>query len=310
MYLNTSNQIREEYFRLLFSLDLIAEENKKKLRELKREFLPSSLFRFRPVDDKSLNRRLDEIEKGEVMLVIPDMLNDPFECLFAFDKSKVQKSFIDAGRKRSAENNPGMDPKIFEKAFAKRKKQGDQMLEKMLPKIMKNIANTVLICSFSEDKNSMPMWSHYASNHKGLCLEYDMSVLREDAAFMECMCPIEYKDERIDATEHIIEAIRYESYGGKYKKEWVSAGMKAASRKDPNWQYEREWRLIYFSNIFWDQPDLSKKICTIDRPRKIYLGAKILRCHEMAIRDVCHKWDIEVVKMTPAYDRFLMEEIK
>nr|WP_312983761.1 DUF2971 domain-containing protein [Clostridioides sp.] len=36
-----------------------------------------------------------------------------------------------------------------------------------------NLKNSYGIASFSENNNSILMWSHYANNHSGLCFEYD-----------------------------------------------------------------------------------------------------------------------------------------
>lgn len=40
---------------------------------------------------------------------------------------------------------------------------------------IEKIANKIKIASLSENNTNIPMWKHYADNHKGLCIEYDIS---------------------------------------------------------------------------------------------------------------------------------------
>lgn len=127
----------EEYFTLFFDPNSIRQEDAMKLKELKRKFLPESLFRFRSLDDKeSLDRRLKEIEQGEIWLTTPEEQNDPFECLFAFDREKIRNHLKEIGRKKSIENNPDIDLATLEDELANREKIGDKVINSELPDIM------------------------------------------------------------------------------------------------------------------------------------------------------------------------------
>lgn len=83
--------------------------------------------------------------------------------------------------------------------------------------------------------NSPLMWSHYANNHKGFCIEYDMSDVDEGS-------------------------IKKVIYGGSRKlkvstiSEWINSGIMPKEMEDvclltksSEWSYESEWRL--FSTI-------------------------------------------------------------
>ena len=45
---------------------------------------------------------------------------------------------------------------------------------------IKEHIKSIKICSLSKNKQSILMWSHYADEHKGICIAYDMSSLRND----------------------------------------------------------------------------------------------------------------------------------
>ena len=45
--------------------------------------------------------------------------------------------------------------------------------------------------------NSMPMWAHYASNHTGFCVSYNM---KHNTALSSCTFPVQYTNQRLDIT--------------------------------------------------------------------------------------------------------------
>lgn len=49
---------------------------------------------------------------------------------------------------------------------------------------------------------SMPMWAHYAGNHAGFCVSYDMGA---NPSLSSCTFPVQYTDERIDMTSFMRE---------------------------------------------------------------------------------------------------------
>jgi hypothetical protein len=139
----------------------------------------------------------------------------------------------------------------------------------------------------------MPMWAHYANNHKGVCLEYDTQNFDDNV--IKLLHPVCYSRNRIDVTEYLI---------GKnlFYQEIIT---KIPLIKSTEWKYEREWRLAKH------EPGLQKgengESLQIGRPKRVYLGAKISKEHKTAICCLCIQLNIPVVKMKPAPDRFAME---
>jgi hypothetical protein len=58
-----------------------------------------------------------------------------------------------------------------------------------------SLRNNIKITCFSEELFSMPMWSHYANNHKGFCIEYDFTRLSyEKKGYGWCCAPPNLKN--------------------------------------------------------------------------------------------------------------------
>jgi hypothetical protein len=117
----------------------------------------------------------------------------------------------------------------------------------------KGIGAALRVGCFSESNDSIVMWSHYADNHKGLCIEYETRLLSLPNA-IGLLHPVNYHPEHFDATEYF----RSDDYNNWML--WI-----AACHKSPEWSYEREWRYI----------DTSMKDRIRIKPKMIILSANI-----------------------------------
>lgn len=91
------------------------------------------------------------------------------------------------------------------------------------------------VCSLSKINDSLLMWSHYADNHKGVCVELNMSHVmgclvnpRYGRIIHNVGVEVQYRD--------IIERPKY------FKKEKDFVNYQIAT-KSKDWEYEQEWRL-------------------------------------------------------------------
>lgn len=57
-----------------------------------------------------------------------------------------------------------------------------------------DMSDIAFIKSFSEDKNNLLMWAHYASNYSGMCVEYDFSKLSDEILYH--LFPVYYSERR------------------------------------------------------------------------------------------------------------------
>ena len=50
----------------------------------------------------------------------------------------------------------------------------------------------------SENNSSVLMWSHYADNHKGICIEYDFESIKNNKLIYYSLFPVNYTAKPID----------------------------------------------------------------------------------------------------------------
>lgn len=100
---------------------------------------------------------------------------------------------------------------------------------------------------------SMPMWAHYAHNHDGFCVAYDMND-QYNLAMKSCTFPVQYTDQRIDITSvmnSFVEAALHElevqqAAGNKailiHDLKVVYIPVLLCNIKHSSWSYEKEYR--------------------------------------------------------------------
>lgn len=147
------------------------------------------LYKYRAWDDYA--RAI--LERREFWASCPDQLNDPFECKVRFDDHISRDDFRG---------------KIY---------RIDQFHAEYAQRVSK-----IGVISFSARWNSVVMWSHYADQHRGVCIEVDVPT----AGSVLCR-PVRYERERPR-----INLFR----------DGASAHELAALVKNSDWSYEDEWR--------------------------------------------------------------------
>jgi hypothetical protein len=112
----------------------------------------------------------------------------------------------------------------------------------------------------TDTNSNILMWSHYADNNSGICIEYDFSNADNDISAFTY--PVIYIDEPIDVTELI-----------KGTKDIPLAILISAICKYKDWKYENEWRIIFYFP-FSGSNDRTKGIAELIAPNisTIYLG--------------------------------------
>jgi len=190
------------------------------------ENVPRHLYKYKSLAGAAKRHTRDLIVNQNLYLPAPADLNDPFECkphLASSAAPDQQKRYVTELVRRL---NP-------EKTRTERKQiirtlEADQPLfrETMFKATAATFA-AVGIYSLSSRSQDLLMWPHYADNHQGVCVRFDMQALI-DAGHVPF--PVIYADER-PACDTILEE----------PVEWLN---KAVLTKGRPWEYEREWRLI------------------------------------------------------------------
>lgn len=90
------------------------------------------------------------------------------------------------------------------------------------------------VCCFSADYRHPLLWSHYADQHKGLCIGYTTKRIPKPQ-----LQRVVYGGRRSVSTSLVVDA-----FCGKDPKAQTLLNRNVLLRKAKEWSYEREWRLI------------------------------------------------------------------
>ena len=125
--------------------------------------IPEFLYRFESFDARYTEETIVDIfVKNQIYLNSRTQFNDPFDSLPSII-GKIKKGDVikhlspnkNMNRKEKRKNLSGKDPdKIWDKLF----------FDKFI--------NQIGIKSLSSQWNHIPLWSHYANNHSGYCIQF------------------------------------------------------------------------------------------------------------------------------------------
>jgi hypothetical protein len=191
-----------------------------------------SLYKYRSGNDYDI----DNVKNDKFTLSNPNNFNDPFEFAIIY-KDLVELSKFN----------------VF-----------DDILRKLPTEINKKWR----VGCFADTNKNLLMWSHYAKNHEGFCLEYDLYDLYE---MKELLLPVKYEME-----------IAEESIDSSISQEFMF-------RKSNVWEYEGEWRIV-------KQATNDESYMNIDVPKvkSIYMGCKISNDLREKLIEVCKERKINL----------------
>lgn len=229
------------------------------------ETIPRSLFRFRPFNSFTL----DELCSEDVHYADPASFNDPldsrpnlvldsdFKTLVALHAKATERL---KGKLRASdwtylatEDGP-IGSKEWQDAAV-------WIIRGDLDRALRLLFAEHRVLSLSSKWNSPLMWSHYADEHRGICIEYDT-----DQHDCWALKPVRYDQSRSISTSDLA---RWLVDGSQDAQEQVREAC--FYRKAREWAYEKEWRDLASPRVGAGSPF---------RMKAIYFG---IRCCE-AIR--------------------------
>ena len=183
-------------------------------RTLMKNERPLTLYKYYEVKEF-----LPKVLSGEALkFSCPFDFNDPFESrsCFQIDNSKEGKRYI---REKVNQRLSNPSQKIAKARQIERRFSAPQPLD------ADAIIRRVGVCCFSEVKDNILMWSHYANEHKGICIGFDTRK-----SLFRFAWQVKYQEEfpivrrPTDSDEILLD--------------------KTLLTKADCWSYEREWRII------------------------------------------------------------------
>lgn len=150
---------------------------------------------------------------------------------------------------------------------------------KELPEI-KDMINKIKICSLSSEYDNFLMWSHYANEHKGICIAYDVSKVKE------------YNKTILKKVIYTKKIQIYKPYNHIFENPILNEEKNFISLfylKHKNWKYEKEYRIITYEDYDF-----------INLPIKaIYFGMNADINHINLVKNFIKDKNIELYKMKP-----------
>ncbi len=198
--------------------------------EIKRRSQPGQtrfLYKYRPFDpdsERSIDRVRDILVRSRLWLSSPADFNDPF------DMSAKIVTEATVGERRDRFNkilkNQGVRWKERRLVVGDFLKKPRELLEKDLATIFQARIEKIGVHSFAGDPRSILMWSHYAKDHTGICIQFERA---RDFNTLSGAVPVEYTT---DYPESNFINNFHESLG------------KVLLRKHEGWRYENEQRIV------------------------------------------------------------------
>ena len=161
----------------------------------------------------------DGIEKvlsnNTLRWALPCEENDPFEALASgWDLEAVEES--------CPEFHPEQTP-IIDGYFNARQAQ-------------KKVSHITSFVSFTEYPESVLMWAHYADNHNGACLQFNVKLIQR----IDCIECVKYVDPDEVRDRYPLPHSNQKDDSPEYQKQ----ARAFLAKKSKDWAYEAEWRLI------------------------------------------------------------------
>ncbi|SIQ57206.1 Protein of unknown function [Bacillus cereus] len=290
--------------------------------ELKYQNIPSALYKYRTVSKYSI----ENFTNDEVWFNTAAEFNDPYDCALTMSSDltdrlasvlkvkfpeiinkfnlKVKEEEIEKFQNMNFVEALTFILNLDENLKAKQKGEGINGYARAIERMMKEEGNKellemnemfqkgTLISCFSEVNDSILMWSHYATNHTGFCIEYNFKKVGIENPLTRLLQPVIYKDEMFDIAGYFLEARenigRFNNLIGTY----------AAIIKSTEWSYEKEWRLAF---TLGNGEGFSRSLF---RPESIYLGAKISNEDKEKLIEIAKKKRISVFQMKMKNNEF------
>lgn len=228
------------------SVDIYKMIDTELLPEARRK-MPENIYKYYPLGDAPDKNELkiSTVLDNKIWASTYWGFNDPFECQYMF---LGEDDLIEMGL-------PAESHKVW-----------NDMMEDLRGRI-------TTIC-FTQNPNNMPMWAHYANEHRGFCVEYKVQNTQS-------LYPVIYANSRLKTRAFFIDLI-YAFFNPEVSTEERVTLLKhfimLSAFKDKSWESENEIRAI-FMNTKEELPSGSKgKLFSCTEigvvPQKIYIGVK------------------------------------
>lgn len=214
---------------------------------------PAFVYKYQPVSLPTLSNLQSQI----IYFCAPSNFNDPYDCAIAARIARLTDEEIQELRKLFlADANPAMEDELRRLEDNRLRGFVEQRTEQVVEALRRERRNTIGIACFTEKKDNLLMWSHYANRGRGICLEFDTTF--DPFTLMR----------RVNYVEHYpaLNALRLLNRADR------ESHVDLFCTKSSDWSYEHEWRSIHSeAGTEWRYD--------ADALKAIYFGPEIDRTH-------------------------------
>lgn len=282
-------------------------------QELKYSNFPKALYKYRKVNEYSLGNLSD----SSLFLSVASDFNDPYDSAVNFDPlfgetyagTLLDNVNITLERRSEILNGPnplraaleellivsgqGIESSQLDAIQELMTERHETMKAEIVTGMNERIRNSYKICSLTERLDSLPLWAHYADNHKGFAMEYDFKGLAFESVMSLMLWPVRYNG--VFNAGEILKGVRS---GMTFNNLFA---LVAALHKSPDWAYEQEWRLVLPDGVTEPARNFKAPLTAV------YLGTKISSDDERLVRDRASVANVPVFKMRLVPHQFKME---
>lgn len=270
-----------DYFKAIF-LIMTESENRDEvfniIYKITRLYIPHTLFKYYSLTDNMVlnEQKLETLQQKNIFMSDVKYMNDPFDNKAYYYQNEKLKKY--------------------------------DRLAKFDGKLIDDFSSYVKISALTSNHvNSMPMWAHYANNHAGFCVSYDMQINTELSG---CTFPVQYTDKRIDITslmdqqaQKIFRELGIQTAQGKKEIRLTDLSLIYMTSffcniKHVSWSYENEFRCTVGATAE-NMPYMPAT------PKEIYIGMNCPLTYRDRIIKIAKEMQVPVFMMK--FDEFNQE---
>lgn len=231
---------------------------------------PRFIYKYRPLNNNELDVQIkqlrDYVVESKLWLSSPLAFNDPFDMRGSFTFEGTPQSRRKHLLHKLNQYRPDLSKKQKELAVSNFLAEGP--FTKTLESVHEKLREKVGVCSFAGNARNILMWAHYASNHSGVCLQFQIAA---DISIFTRAVSVDYSCEYpvVDYFEDIQKSF-----------------IPTLFQKSTEWKYEAEQRIVHPSgaNCYLTfQPSALNSLilgCQLEEKSEIAIKQLLLERHE------------------------------
>lgn len=251
-------------------------------------YAPASVYKYYSDNDLNINA----LKTNRMWYSAPSVFNDVFDCDVTVDEDKLFKSIL--------QSYPGMQGVRAGSPLWKEMKAQARSSAKGMRELFAQMRSEMGIACLSESDDSLLMWAHYANNHYGMCVEYELMEINRQLKFTPI--PIIYSEGRA-----CLDSLNPDTV----ERDTTKVFLESLTTKSLEWRYEKEWRIIRDDGACGDRWDAEKKGALLDmiRPTSVTLGCMAKQEFSQEVEDYCKDNQVNLYKMERDPNAYRLKKI-